>query len=40
MQRGLRMLARIKLERSWEFGVAGALLVVYAIVLAFSLYRQ
>lgn len=36
---GLRMLARVQPERSREFIVPGVLMVVYAGLLAFSIYR-
>lgn len=34
----LRMLARVSLERSWEFQVAGAGLVILAGVLGYGIY--
>lgn len=37
---GLRMLNRLKPERSWEFIVPGVLMVVYAGFLAFHIYRR
>jgi len=37
---GLRMLARVKVEKSYEFAVAGASLVVYACLLAYSIYSK
>lgn len=36
---GLRMLARVAPERSHEFIVPGVLMVLYAVLLAFSIYR-
>lgn len=38
-QIGLRMLARVELARSREFIVPGVLMVTYAGLLAFSIYR-
>ena len=35
---GLRMIARVSLERSWEFQVAGAGLVVLAGLLGYGIY--
>ena len=35
---GLRMMARVSLERSWEFQVAGAVLVVLAGLLGYGVY--
>ena len=35
---GLRMMARVSLERSWEFQVAGAGLLVVAGLLAYGAY--
>jgi hypothetical protein len=35
---GLRMLARVSMERSWEFQVAGAMLVVFAGLLSYGVY--
>lgn len=35
---GLKMLNRVKVERSWEFIVPGVLMVVYALLLAFHIY--
>jgi hypothetical protein len=35
---GLRMMARVSVERSWEFQIAGALLVVLAGVLGYGVY--
>src|SRR3982751_2054314 len=37
-KQGLRMMARVSLERSWEFQVAGALLVVLAGVVGYGVY--
>ncbi|MEK7832513.1 MAG: hypothetical protein AAB401_15585 [Acidobacteriota bacterium] len=37
---GVRMLNRVKVERSWEFIVPGVLMVFYAAALAFHIYRQ
>jgi len=37
---GLRVLGRLRIERSWEFAVPGALLVVYAGLLAYHIFRQ
>lgn len=37
---GLRMLNRVKPERSWEFIIPGALMVVYAGFLAYHIFRQ
>ena len=34
----LRMMARVSVERAWEFQVAGAALVVFAGVLGFAVY--
>jgi uncharacterized protein YjeT (DUF2065 family) len=36
----VRMLNRLKLERSWEFIVPGGLMVVYAGFLAFHIFRS
>lgn len=36
-KRGLRMLSRVSVERSWEFVVAGVVLVVFSGLLMFSL---
>jgi hypothetical protein len=36
---GLRIMARVSVERSWEFQVAGAGLVVLAGFLGYGLYR-
>jgi uncharacterized protein YjeT (DUF2065 family) len=38
-QVGLRTLARVSLERSREFIYAGMVLVVYACLLTYSIYR-
>ena len=35
---GLRMMARVSVERSWEFQAAGAVLVVLAGVLGYGVY--
>ena len=35
---GLRMMARVSVERSWEFQVAGALLVVLAGLVGYGVY--
>src|SRR5712692_3453925 len=35
---GLRMMARVSVERSWEFQVAGAVLVVLASLLGYGVY--
>jgi hypothetical protein len=35
---GLRMIARVSVERSWEFQVAGAGLVVVAALLGYAVY--
>ena len=37
-KQGLRMMARVSVERSWEFQVAGAALVVVAGVLGYGVY--
>ena len=37
-KQGLRMMARVSVERSWEFQVAGALLLVLAGLLGYGLY--
>ena len=37
-KQGLRMMARVSVERSWEFQVAGAVLVVLAGLLGYGLY--
>jgi hypothetical protein len=34
----LRVMARVSVERSWEFQVAGAALVVFAGLLGYALY--
>lgn len=34
----LRMMARVSLERSWEFQVAGAALVILAGLLGYGVY--
>jgi hypothetical protein len=36
-QHGLRMLNRVSLERAWEFAVAGAVLLVIAALIIYSL---
>jgi hypothetical protein len=35
---GLRMMARVSVERAWEFQVAGAFLVVLAGLLGYAVY--
>jgi hypothetical protein len=35
---GLRMMARVSVERSWEFQVAGAILMVLAGLLGYGIY--
>ena len=37
-KQALRMMARVSLERSWEFQVAGALLVALAGLLGYGVY--
>jgi hypothetical protein len=37
-QLALRMMARVSLERSWEFEVAGAGLVAFASLLSYGVY--
>jgi hypothetical protein len=37
-KQGLRMMARVSVERSWEFQVAGAVLVVLAGLLGYGVY--
>jgi hypothetical protein len=37
-KQGLMMMARVSVERSWEFQVAGAVLVVLAGVLGYGVY--
>ena len=37
-KQGLRMMARVSAERSWEFQLAGALLVVLAGLLGYGVY--
>jgi len=37
---GLRMLARVKVEKSREFIAPGAFMVVYACLLAYSIYSK
>jgi hypothetical protein len=37
-KQGLRMMARVSVERSWEFQVAGAALVVLAGILGYGIY--
>jgi hypothetical protein len=37
-KQGLRMMARVSVERSWEFQLAGALLVVLAGLLGYGVY--
>lgn len=36
----LRMLERVSLERAWEFVVAGAVLLVFALLIAYSLLAR
>jgi hypothetical protein len=37
-KQGLRMMARVSVERSWEFQAAGAVLLVIAGVLGYGVY--
>ena len=37
---GLRMMARVSVERSWEFQVAGAALVFFAGLLGYGVYAS
>src|SRR4051812_17159061 len=37
-KQGLRMMARVSVDRPWEFQVAGALLLVLAILLGYEVY--
>jgi len=37
-KQALRMMARVSLERSWEFQVAGAVLVALASLLGYGVY--
>jgi len=37
---GLRMLARVKVEKSREFIVPGVMMVVYACLLAYSIHGK
>lgn len=37
-KQGLMMMARVSIERSWEFQVAGAFLVVLAGLLSYGIY--
>jgi hypothetical protein len=37
-KQGLTMMARVSVERSWEFQVAGALLMVLAGILGYGVY--
>jgi hypothetical protein len=39
-RQGLRMMARVSVERSWEFQVAGAALVVLAGVVGYGVYAS
>ena len=39
-QQALRMMARVSVERSWEFQVAGAALVVFAGFLGYGIYAH
>jgi hypothetical protein len=39
-QQGVRMMARVSVERSWEFQVAGVVLVVLAGVLGYGVYAR
>ena len=36
----LRMMARVSLERAWEFQLAGAALIVFAGVLGYGVYTH
>ena len=37
-QQALRLIARVSLERSWEFQIAGAFLVAVAALLGYGIY--
>ena len=37
---GLKMLNRVSLDRAWEFVVAGALIVIVAAVITYSLFAR
>ena len=37
---GMRMLERVSLDRSWEFAVAGAVLVVLSVLISYSLFAR
>ena len=37
-KQALRMIARVSVERSWEFQVAGAMLVAFASLLGYGVY--
>jgi hypothetical protein len=37
-KQGLRLMARVSVDRSWEFQVAGAGLVVLAVVIGYGVY--
>jgi hypothetical protein len=37
-RQALKMMARVSLERSWEFQVAGAVLLAFAAILGYGLY--
>ena len=39
-RQGLRMIARVSLERSWEFQVAGAGLVTLASLIGYGVYSR
>jgi hypothetical protein len=39
-QQGVRMMARVSVERSWEFQVAGVVLVVLAGVIGYGVYAR
>lgn len=39
-KQGLRMMARVSVERSWEFQIAGALLLVLAGLLGYGVYAE
>ncbi|MDQ3013978.1 MAG: hypothetical protein M3X11_25155 [Acidobacteriota bacterium] len=39
-KQGVRMLNRLRLERSWEFIIPGIMLVVYAGLLTYHIFRQ
>jgi hypothetical protein len=38
-KQGLRMLNRLRIERSWEFAVPGAALIAYAGLLAYHIFK-